>query len=63
MGLKIQHRDEMHLNMHIWLANCSFQDVQFGKWYRLRQVVFRAEVESAVESSLELALGSTVCVG
>jgi hypothetical protein len=52
-----------YANMYIQLANCLFRDDDHRKCYRLRQVVFCAEVALALELALELALDLPVCVG
>jgi len=52
---KIQHVEEMYVNMHIWLANWWFGNIVLRNWDQLGHVVCPANVASA----LELA----VCVG
>jgi len=54
-GSKIQHREEMYVNMHVLRANWWFQDDEHRKYYRLRWVVFQAEVALALQSALESA--------
>jgi len=43
----------MYVNTHIQPANWWFPGFEIWKCYRLRRVVFRAEVESALEPALE----------
>jgi len=49
--------------MHIRPANWWFRDIEHWECHRLRRVVIRTQVASAVELALELALEYAVCVG
>jgi len=55
--------EEMCANMHIRRANWWYRAGEYRKCYQLGQVLFRAELMSAVELSLESALASAVSVG
>jgi len=47
----MQHRDEKYVNTHMWLGNWRFGNVEIRKCCRLRRVVSRAPVISAVASA------------
>jgi len=59
---KIQHMEQQYANAHIPPATQGVRDFEHPKCYRLRRVVFCAEVASALESALGSALESAVCV-